>query len=234
MSKLAAGSQDKLTIRLQGPYADPPAPIGQPDGVILVAGKHRGPFLKLPGPILDRARVGVQWMLPVHRLGSCLPCLQNLSRTLSCCDPQPRSAAVSDTTPCPSLIFIHCHSILCRTTCLHLHICTAGGNGIASALPVFEELSAAGVKTQGLPALLVWACRKGHEFEFMAAPVLAAAQALGLKMSVCLHVTGAWRGWCLGWSATLCRLRVHGMSQVVRVHVTGVGRVECTGACHKV
>lgn len=68
--------------------------------------------------------------------------------------------------------------------------CTAGGNGIASALPVFEELSAAGAKTQGLPALLVWACRKGHEFEFMAAPVMAAAQALGLNLSVRLHVTG--------------------------------------------
>jgi hypothetical protein len=79
----------------------------------------------------------------------------------------------------------------------------AGGNGIASALPVFEELSAAGVKTQGLPALLVWACRKGHEFEFMAAPMLAAAQALGLNLSVRLHVTGVWRG-CGGWSVYKC------------------------------
>jgi hypothetical protein len=65
-----------------------------------------------------------------------------------------------------------------------------GGNGIASALPVFEELSAAGVSTQGLPALLLWACRKGYEFEHMAAPVLAAARALGLNLTVQLHITG--------------------------------------------
>lgn len=65
-----------------------------------------------------------------------------------------------------------------------------GGNGIASALPVFEELSAAGVSTQGLPALLMWASRKGYEFEHMAAPVLAAARALGLNLTVQLHITG--------------------------------------------
>jgi len=67
---------------------------------------------------------------------------------------------------------------------------SSGGNGIASALPVFEELSASGVATQGLPALLLWACRKGYEFEFMAAPVLAAAQALGLNLTVHLYITG--------------------------------------------
>lgn len=77
---------------------------------------------------------------------------------------------------------------------------SAGGNGIASALPVFEELSAAGVRTRGLPALLVWACRKGHEFEFMAARVLAAAQALGLDLTLKLHVTGDGGGWVKdGW-----------------------------------
>jgi hypothetical protein len=47
------------------------------------------------------------------------------------------------------------------------------------------------VSTQGLPALLLWACRKGYEFEFMAAPVLAAATALGLNLSLQLHMTGA-------------------------------------------
>lgn len=36
MDKLAEGSP--LTIRLQGPYADPPTPLGQPDAVVLVAG----------------------------------------------------------------------------------------------------------------------------------------------------------------------------------------------------
>jgi hypothetical protein len=70
----------------------------------------------------------------------------------------------------------------------------AGGNGIASALPVFEELAASGVSTQGLPALLLWACRKGYEFEFMAAPVLAAAKALGLDLTVQLHITGVGAG----------------------------------------
>jgi hypothetical protein len=55
---------------------------------------------------------------------------------------------------------------------------------------VFEELSASGVATQGLPTLLLWACRKGYEFEFMAAPVLAAARALGLNMTIQLHITG--------------------------------------------
>lgn len=55
---------------------------------------------------------------------------------------------------------------------------------------MFEELSAAGVATQGLPALLLWACRKGYEFEHMAAPVLAAARALGLSLTVQLHITG--------------------------------------------
>lgn len=65
-----------------------------------------------------------------------------------------------------------------------------GGNGIASALPVFEELAAAGVRTQGLPALLIWASRKGHEFKFMAPKVLAAAHALGLNLTVRLNITG--------------------------------------------
>jgi len=36
VTKLAAGEQ--LTIRLQGPYADPPVNLGQPDAVVLVAG----------------------------------------------------------------------------------------------------------------------------------------------------------------------------------------------------
>lgn len=41
VSQLSAGGggqHSKLAIRMQGPYADPPAHIGQPDGVILVAG----------------------------------------------------------------------------------------------------------------------------------------------------------------------------------------------------
>jgi hypothetical protein len=60
---------------------------------------------------------------------------------------------------------------------------------------VFEELSAAGVATKGLPALLVWACRRGYEFEHMAAPVLAAAQALGLHLTLKLHMTGEGGCW---------------------------------------
>jgi hypothetical protein len=48
------------------------------------------------------------------------------------------------------------------------------------------------MSTQGLPALLLWACRKGYEFEFMAAPVLAAAKALGLNLTLQLHITGVW------------------------------------------
>ena len=59
---------------------------------------------------------------------------------------------------------------------------------------MFEELAASGVSTQGMPALLLWACRKGYEFEFMAAPVLAAAKALGLNLTLQLHITGAERG----------------------------------------
>jgi hypothetical protein len=55
---------------------------------------------------------------------------------------------------------------------------------------VFEELSGSGVSTQGLPALLLWACRKGYEFEVMAAPVLAAARTLGLNLTIQLHITG--------------------------------------------
>jgi len=38
VTKLAAGEQ--LTIRLQGPFADPPVNLGQPDAVVLVAGKQ--------------------------------------------------------------------------------------------------------------------------------------------------------------------------------------------------
>lgn len=71
---------------------------------------------------------------------------------------------------------------------------SAGGNGIASALPVFQELVEAGVKTQGLPALLLWPCRKGHEFTFMAARVMAAARALGLSLTIQLHITGGSSG----------------------------------------
>lgn len=74
--------------------------------------------------------------------------------------------------------------------CLLLHR-TAGGNGISSALPVFEELSASGMRTRGLPAILIWTCRQGHEFVFMAARVLAAAHALGLDLTLKLHITGA-------------------------------------------
>lgn len=68
----------------------------------------------------------------------------------------------------------------------------AGGNGIASALPALEELAQAGVITQGLPTLLLWVCRKGHEFAFMAAPVVAAARALGLNLTLQLYITGVW------------------------------------------
>jgi hypothetical protein len=40
VSQLAQGHpHTNLTIRMQGPYADPPADVGQPDGVILVAGE---------------------------------------------------------------------------------------------------------------------------------------------------------------------------------------------------
>jgi hypothetical protein len=37
-----------------------------------------------------------------------------------------------------------------------------------------------------------WACRKGYDFarRFMAAPVLAAAKALGLHLALQLHITG--------------------------------------------
>lgn len=57
---------------------------------------------------------------------------------------------------------------------------------------MLEELgSTPGLNTRGLPALLLWVCRKGCEFEFMAAPVLAAARALGLNLDVQLHITGA-------------------------------------------
>jgi hypothetical protein len=38
VSQLAQGNTE-LSIRMQGPYADPPSNIGQPDGVILVAGE---------------------------------------------------------------------------------------------------------------------------------------------------------------------------------------------------
>lgn len=38
VTKLAQGDYN-LSIRIQGPYADPPADVGQPDGVVLVAGK---------------------------------------------------------------------------------------------------------------------------------------------------------------------------------------------------
>ena len=41
LSRLAQRGQ-KLTVRVQGPYADPPVAIGQPDGVILVAGEAVG------------------------------------------------------------------------------------------------------------------------------------------------------------------------------------------------
>lgn len=34
----ASNTQRKLTLRLQGPYADPPSDVGQPDGVIIVTG----------------------------------------------------------------------------------------------------------------------------------------------------------------------------------------------------
>lgn len=66
----------------------------------------------------------------------------------------------------------------------------AGGIGIASALPVLTQLAASGVSTQGLPVLLVWVCRKGYELEHMAAPVLSAARALGLDLTLHLHITG--------------------------------------------
>lgn len=43
VSRLAQGGQrEELTVRIQGPYADPPVAIGQPDGVILVAGEAIG------------------------------------------------------------------------------------------------------------------------------------------------------------------------------------------------
>jgi hypothetical protein len=38
VTRLAQGDQ-QLTVRVQGPYADPPAHVGQPDGVVLVAGE---------------------------------------------------------------------------------------------------------------------------------------------------------------------------------------------------
>ena len=42
LAKLTQGGQQQLTVRIQGPYADPPVAIGQPDGVILVAGEDPG------------------------------------------------------------------------------------------------------------------------------------------------------------------------------------------------
>ncbi len=38
MAKLNDREQQKLTIRIQGPYVDPPAAIGQPDAVVVVTG----------------------------------------------------------------------------------------------------------------------------------------------------------------------------------------------------
>lgn len=38
MSRVSQGDE-QLTVRMQGPYADPPAHAGQPDGVVLVAGE---------------------------------------------------------------------------------------------------------------------------------------------------------------------------------------------------
>lgn len=38
VSRVSQGDQ-QLAIRAQGPYADPPAHVGQPDGVVLVAGE---------------------------------------------------------------------------------------------------------------------------------------------------------------------------------------------------
>lgn len=61
VTKLAQDGEQKLTIRLQGPYADPPASLGQPDGVILVAGEpwstttrtHHPPLYACVGTVID-------------------------------------------------------------------------------------------------------------------------------------------------------------------------------------
>jgi hypothetical protein len=39
LTRLTQGGQQQLSVRIQGPYADPTVAIGQPDGVILVAGE---------------------------------------------------------------------------------------------------------------------------------------------------------------------------------------------------
>lgn len=66
----------------------------------------------------------------------------------------------------------------------------AGGNGIAAALSAFQELAAAGTNTQGMPALLVWTTRHGHEMAFAGPRVMAAAKALGLQLTCHFYVTG--------------------------------------------
>jgi hypothetical protein len=119
------------------------------------------------------------------------------------CQLRPLTASCAIT---PSTAFNKACATACVTPAL-LHLTTplAGGNGIASALPALEELAEAGVITQGMPALLLWVCRKGHEFTFMAAPVVAAARALGLNLNLQLYITGGWVGGWVGKGAAHIR-----------------------------
>lgn len=65
---------------------------------------------------------------------------------------------------------------------------SAGGNGIAASLSVFQQLSSS--TAAGVPALIIWCCRHVGEFELMAPVVLAMARTLGLQLTTKFFYTG--------------------------------------------